>query len=140
MKNNLYLNIPSASTRVERFTQAIFAFVKVAHNSLHNLIGIASSNLHDFLHDRSYLIQESVNTICATIILLIDDCADVTLSNPGGRSTIAQIILDLLLLIVTVLQSSITLTRGLGAVCLVVDKFAEKCQCSSHQQVNPFSL
>ena len=91
--------------------------------SLQNFIGIASSNVHGFLHDLSYLIQESFNTICATIILLIDEYADVTLSNPGERSTIAQIIIDLLLFIVTVPQSSITLTRALGAVCLAVDKF-----------------
>ena len=79
--------------------------------------------MHGFLHDRSYLIQESFNTICATIILLIDEYADITLSNRGERSTIALTIIDLLLFIVTVPQSRITLTRALGAVCLAVDKF-----------------
>ena len=39
-------------------------------------------------------------------------------------STIAQNIFDLLLFIVTFPQSSITLTRALGEVCLAVDKFA----------------
>ena len=80
--------------------------------------------MHGFLHDRSYLIQESFNTICATIILLIYEYADVTLSNLGERSTIALTIIDLLLFIVTVPQSSITLIRALGAVCVAVDKFA----------------
>jgi len=104
--------------------QQFLRLLKLCTMSFQNFIGIASSNVHGFFHDLSYLIQESFNTICATIILLTDECADVTLSNPGERSTIAQIIFDLLLFIVTVPQSSITLTRALGAVCLAVDKFA----------------
>ena len=85
---------------------------------------IASSNVHGFLHNRSYLIKESDNSIFGTIILLIDDCAEVTLSNSGGRSTISQIIFDLLLFIVTVPQSRVTLSRAHAAVCLVIDIFA----------------
>ena len=80
--------------------------------------------MHGFLHNRSYLIKESDNSIFGTIILLIDDCAEVTLSNSGGRSTISQIIFDLLLFIVTVPQSRVTLPRALAAVCLVIDIFA----------------
>ena len=104
--------------------QQFLRLLKLCTLSLQNFIGIASSNVHGFLHDRSYLIQESFNTIGATIILLIDEYADVTLSNPGEGSTIVQNVFDLLLFIVTVPQSSITLTRALGAVCLAVDEFA----------------
>jgi len=104
--------------------QQFLRLLKLCTLSLQNFIGIASSNVHGFLHDRSYLIQESFNTIGATIILLIDEYADVTLSNPGEGSTIVQNVFDLLLFIVTYPQSSITLTRALGAVCLADDRFA----------------
>jgi len=78
--------------------------------------------VHGCLHDLSYRIQESFTTICVTTILFIDEYADVTLSN----RTIAQLIAQIyyfLRSIVTFPQSSITLTRALGAVCLAVDKF-----------------
>jgi len=76
-----------------------------------------------YVQDITWLVQESFNTICAMIILLIDECADILLVFPEERKKTAQGVFDCLLFVLTTPQSSVTQTRGLGAVSLGIEKF-----------------
>ena len=97
--------------------------LKMCTLSFQGFIGLTSSALYGIVNDVSWLVQEAFNTICATIILVVDECSDLMLSNTQGRRAAAQGIFDLILFILTIPQSTITQARGLGAACLSIDKF-----------------
>jgi len=71
----------------------------------------------------AWLVQESFNTICAGVILLVDECAKVLISSPVHKKQIVQGIFDLLLLLVSIPQTSVTHLRALGGASHAFDKF-----------------
>ena len=72
--------------------------------------------------ENSWIVQESYNIICATIITLVDECATSTLSSPIERKDLAQDVFDLILHIASTPQSSVTLLRALGGASHAFDK------------------
>lgn len=70
-----------------------------------------------------WLVQESFNTICAAVIILVDECSDIMSSSPNQEKQVAQGIFDLLLLTATIPQSSVTHLRSLGGASHAFDKF-----------------
>ena len=66
----------------------------------------------------SWLIQESFNTICAGVILIVDECAHIEKKN-----NLASAVLDISLFIISTPQSSVTLLRCLGGASHALEKF-----------------
>jgi hypothetical protein len=71
----------------------------------------------------SWLLQESFNTICATTILLVEECVNFLSSDPNEQSKLMQGILDLLLHVLTTPQSSVTHLRAVGGALQVLSQF-----------------
>ena len=70
-----------------------------------------------------WLLQESFNTVCATIILVVDESAIPTSSIPKEQRKMIQGILDLLLHVLTTPQSTVTHLRAIGGAIHAFDKF-----------------
>lgn len=66
----------------------------------------------------TWLIQESFNTICAGVILIVDECAHIE-----DKNDLASSVLDLSLFIISTPQSSVTLLRCLGGASHALEKF-----------------
>jgi hypothetical protein len=73
-----------------------------------------------------WLLQESFNSICASIILIIDECTSVITEHPRELKKMAQGTVDLLLQILTVPQSAVTHLRTVGGALQALDKFGVK--------------
>jgi hypothetical protein len=70
-----------------------------------------------------WLLQESFNTVCATVTLLVDECTISISSYPREQKKMAQGVLDLLLHILTIPQSAVTHLRSVGAALHSLTKF-----------------
>ena len=70
----------------------------------------------------SEMVQESFNSLSATIILVVDECLDV-ISNDESFAKLGCSIFDVLLQLLATPQSSVTLLRTLGAAAHSLDKF-----------------
>ena len=70
-----------------------------------------------------WLLQESFNSVCASLILIIDECATQLATYPLEMRKMAQGMIDLLLHILTVPQSAVTHLRTVGGALLAIDKF-----------------
>lgn len=113
------------------FLSKFIRLIKMCILSFQGFIGESSSKNFTrvfngttrYVQDITWLVQESFNTICAVIILLIDECADILLAFPDERKKSAQGVFDCILFVLTTPQSSVTQTRGLGAVSLGIEKF-----------------
>jgi hypothetical protein len=70
-----------------------------------------------------WLLQESFNSICASIILIIDECTSAMMNFPRELKKMAQGTCDLLLHILTVPQSAVTHLRTVGGALQALDKF-----------------
>ena len=69
------------------------------------------------------ILQESFNTICATTIVVVEECAGPTAASPREQKKIVQGILDLLLHILTTPQSSVTHLRAVGGAIQALERF-----------------
>ncbi|GAX13614.1 hypothetical protein FisN_14Lh378 [Fistulifera solaris] len=70
-----------------------------------------------------WLLQESFNTICATAIMIIEECIGLTSNDPPQQEKLLQGILDLLLNVLTSPQSSVTHLRVAGGALQVLETF-----------------
>jgi len=70
-----------------------------------------------------WLLQESFNSICASIILIIDECTSTIMEYSREGRRMAQGTVDLLLQILTVPQSAVTHLRTVGGALQALDKF-----------------
>jgi len=70
-----------------------------------------------------WLLQESFNSICASIILIIDECTSTIMDHPRELKMMARGTLDLLLQILTVPQSAVTHLRTVGGALQALEKF-----------------
>jgi hypothetical protein len=68
-------------------------------------------------------LQESFNTICATIIVVVEECASPLSTFPHEQKAIVQGILDLLLHVLTTPQSSVTHLRAVGGAIQALEGF-----------------
>jgi hypothetical protein len=71
----------------------------------------------------NWLVQESFNTICATTITVVDECANLAVALSEEQERITAGILDLLLHILTMPQSPVTQLRAVGGVLQVLERF-----------------
>ena len=110
-------------TRKDPELQSFTKLLKICTLSFQGFIGLSSSTLFGKIQDISWLVQEAYNTLCSILILLVDECADILLSDPDERKNMSRSVFDLLLFILTTPQSSITQTRALGGACLCIDRF-----------------
>ena len=85
--------------------------------NLNNIDGFVSGN-------STWLVQESFNTLCATAILLVDECADIISSSQVELRKMAYSVFDLLLHILAIPHSSVTHLRALGAASHALSKFS----------------
>lgn len=69
------------------------------------------------------MIQESFNCLSASIILVVDECADIVVSDADKTHQLAKTVFDALLHLLTTPQSSVTLLRTLGGAAHAFDKF-----------------
>ena len=69
------------------------------------------------------MLQESFNTICATTIIVVEECAGPISASPREQKKMVQGILDLLLHILTTPQSSVTHLRAVGGAIQALEKF-----------------
>ncbi|GKY93334.1 hypothetical protein MPSEU_000301000 [Mayamaea pseudoterrestris] len=75
-------------------------------------------------HDiAQWIVQESFNTICATAIVVVDECANRLAAFPKEQERVAAGILDLLLHILTMPQSPVTHLRAVGGALQVLELF-----------------
>ena len=72
------------------------------------------------------MVQESFNSLSATIILVVDECLDTVISNDESLTKLGCSIFDVLLHLLATPQSSVTLLRTLGAVAHSLDKFGAR--------------
>mmetsp|Transcript_28831 Transcript_28831/g.62089 ORF Transcript_28831/g.62089 Transcript_28831/m.62089 type:complete len:994 (+) Transcript_28831:2-2983(+) len=70
-----------------------------------------------------WLLQESFNTVCATTIIVVEECADLTSSIPNEQRKMIRDILDLLLHVLTTPQSTVTHLRAVGGAIQAFEKF-----------------
>ena len=70
-----------------------------------------------------WLLQESFNTLCATTILVVEECVNSTSSVPDEQRKMIQGILDLLLHVLTTPQSTVTHLRAVGGAIQAFEKF-----------------
>ena len=70
-----------------------------------------------------WLLQESFNTVCATIILVVDESVIPTSSIPNEQRKMIRGILDLLLHVLTTPQSTVTHLRAVGGAIQAFEKF-----------------
>ena len=70
-----------------------------------------------------WLLQESFNTICATINIVVEECVTLTSSYPHEQERMMHGILDLLLRVLTTPQSSVTHQRAIGGALLALEEF-----------------
>lgn len=73
-----------------------------------------------------WVLQESFNSICASIILVIDECTSTITKHPRELKKMAQGTVDLLLQILTVPQSAVTHLRTVGGALQALEKFGAK--------------
>jgi hypothetical protein len=73
-----------------------------------------------------WLLQESFNSICASIIVIIDECTFTITKHPRELKKMAQGTVDLLLQILTVPQSAVTHLRTVGGALQALEKFGIK--------------
>jgi len=70
-----------------------------------------------------WLLQESFNTLCATTILVVEECVNPTSSVPKEQRKMIQGILDLFLHVLTTPQSTVTHLRAVGGALQAFEKF-----------------
>ena len=101
------------------------------------LLRLSSSTFQSFIDQQRYcmfpseidseispwLLQESFNIICATTILVVEECASPTSESPTHQKKMVQGILDLLLHILTTPQSSVTHLRAVGGAIQALERF-----------------
>jgi hypothetical protein len=68
-------------------------------------------------------LQESFNTVCATIIVVVEECASPLSTFPHEQKAIVQGILDLLLHVLTTPQSCVTHLRAVGGAIQALESF-----------------
>jgi Dock homology region 2 len=68
-----------------------------------------------------WLLQESFNTLCATTIIVVDVGVKNLGSNPDEKKKMMHGVLDLLLLVLTSPQSSVTHLRAVGGVIQILE-------------------
>jgi hypothetical protein len=67
--------------------------------------------------------QESFNTICATTIIVVEECASPNSTSPKEQKKMIQGVLDLLLHVLTTPQSCVTHLRAVGGAIQAFEKF-----------------
>jgi hypothetical protein len=67
--------------------------------------------------------QESFNTICATTIVVVEECVSPSSTLPKEQKKMIQGILDLLLHVLTTPQSCVTHLRAVGGAIQALEKF-----------------
>lgn len=67
--------------------------------------------------------QESFNTMCATTIVVVEECASPLDTYPSEQKAIVQGILDLLLHVLTTPQSAVTHLRAIGGAIQALESF-----------------
>ncbi|CAJ1934528.1 unnamed protein product [Cylindrotheca closterium] len=70
-----------------------------------------------------WLLQESFNTMCATTIVVVEECASPLSMYPSEQKAIVQGILDLLLHVLTTPQSAVTHLRAIGGAIQALESF-----------------
>jgi len=70
-----------------------------------------------------WLLQESFNTLCATTIIVVEECVHFTSSIPNEQRQMIQGILDLFLHVMTTPQSTVTHLRAVGGAIQALEKF-----------------
>mmetsp|Transcript_42396 Transcript_42396/g.102457 ORF Transcript_42396/g.102457 Transcript_42396/m.102457 type:complete len:2457 (+) Transcript_42396:97-7467(+) len=70
-----------------------------------------------------WLLQESFNTMCATTIVVVEECASPLATYPSEQKAIVQGILDLLLHVLTTPQSAVTHLRAIGGAIQALESF-----------------
>jgi hypothetical protein len=76
-----------------------------------------------FAHKRHIVPKESFNTICATTIIVVEECASPTSTFPKEQKKMIQGILDLLLHVLTTPQSCVTHLRAVGGAIQALERF-----------------
>ncbi|KAL3942634.1 MAG: hypothetical protein SGBAC_003206 [Bacillariaceae sp.] len=67
--------------------------------------------------------KESFNTMCATTIVVVEECASPLATYPSEQKAIVQGILDLLLHVLTTPQSAVTHLRAIGGAIQALESF-----------------
>ena len=70
-----------------------------------------------------WLLQESFNTICVAINIIVEECVAMTSSYPKEQERMMQGLLDLLLHVLTTPQSSVTHLRAVGGALQALEQF-----------------
>lgn len=120
--------------------EAISSYSNSRDSQIHRfvrLLRLSSSTFQSFIDQQRYcmfpleidagispwLLQESFNTICATTIIVVEECANSTSTSPTDQKRLIQGILDLLLHILTTPQSPVTHLRAVGGAIQALERF-----------------
>lgn len=72
---------------------------------------------------RTWLVQECYNTVCALLIIAVDECAIFLAKTPREQSKLALGVFDVLLHVLSMPLSSVAHQRALGAASQALNKF-----------------
>lgn len=72
---------------------------------------------------RTWLVQECYNTVCALLIIAVDECAAFLAKAPREQSKLALGVFDVLLHVLSMPLSSVAHQRALGAASQALNKF-----------------
>ncbi len=120
--------------------EAVSSYSKSREVQIHRfirLLRLSSSTFQSFIDQQRYcmfpseidsaispwLLQESFNTICATTIIVVEECASPTSTSLLDQKKMIQGILDLLLHVLTTPQSSVTHLRAVGGAIQALERF-----------------
>ena len=113
---------PLQDARLHRFVRLLrlcsSTFLNFAENT-RNRKSISSfkTNLSTWLH------QESYNTICATINIVVEEAMVYACSSPDDNKRTSHAILELFLFILTIPQSTVTHLRAMGGALHALEQF-----------------
>ena len=113
-----YCNSYKGYPRLHRFVRAL----RLCSSSCQGFISKDSSGEAEG-HSGTWLVQETYNTICALLIVVVDECAGYLARVPREQNKLAVAVFDVLLHVLSMPLSPVAHQRSLGGASQALTKF-----------------